>query len=234
VHIRLTGMEWCAGVGGAQAPDASSGMSSGLCCWLHSNGVLMYLKFICRRMLEQGSVIEMILPFASGYSVCDFGLELSLLVFTYVGSYGLYVQSKKRHRLAKRRRKEQRAAGATGGGKSAAVVETQEDEDDDEDESVREESSQSVSTRVRRTGDDEVSADAVTTAAEWEARTKAVDEDQTEARAWGFMGVPFDLCAPPPPEMLEEEEEEEEEEKEKKWNGENETTSGESDIWRLR
>jgi hypothetical protein len=42
--------------------------------------------------------------------------------------------------------------------------------------------------------------------AELEARTKAVDEDQTEARAWGFTGVPFDLCAPPPPELLDEQE----------------------------
>jgi hypothetical protein len=46
--------------------------------------------------------------------------------------------------------------------------------------------------------------------AELEARTKAVEEDQTEARAWGFTGVPFDLCAPPPPELLEEEKVEEE------------------------
>jgi hypothetical protein len=49
--------------------------------------------------------------------------------------------------------------------------------------------------------------------AELEARTKAVDEDQTEARAWGFTGVPFDLCAPPPPELLDEQEEEVREEK---------------------
>jgi hypothetical protein len=52
--------------------------------------------------------------------------------------------------------------------------------------------------------------------AELEARTKAVDEDQTEARAWGFTGVPFDLCAPPPPEMLDEQEEEEQEVKKEK------------------
>ena len=75
-------MEWCAGVGGAQAPDGSCGMSSDLCCWLHSNGMVMYLKFICSGMLEQGSVVEMILSTANGYSfVYDFGLELSLLVF---------------------------------------------------------------------------------------------------------------------------------------------------------
>jgi hypothetical protein len=50
--------------------------------------------------------------------------------------------------------------------------------------------------------------------AELEARTKAVDEDQTEARAWGFTGVPFDLCALPPPEMLDEHEEAKNEEEE--------------------
>jgi hypothetical protein len=32
------------------------------------------------------------------------------------------------------------------------------------------------------------------------------DDDQAEARAWGFTGVPFDLCAPPPPELLADEE----------------------------
>jgi hypothetical protein len=32
------------------------------------------------------------------------------------------------------------------------------------------------------------------------------DDDQAEARAWGFTGVPFDLCAPPPPELLDDEE----------------------------
>jgi len=36
------------------------------------------------------------------------------------------------------------------------------------------------------------------------------DDDQAEARAWGFTGMPFNLCAPPPPELLEEGEKEKE------------------------